>query len=875
MKFTYNPRIIRQLGTELITSDSIALSELIKNSFDAKANRVDIRFLDSIDNLNRSTLINPLPAIVEQAIKETGSNFIIIEDNGNGMDKVRLQKGFFEVGSDIKETDKHNASNEEVILGNKGIGRLSAQRLSPILFVETASYNEKNEFESNFVRIIWNDFISNKNADAKEWQLSLQKKQSYTHLWLVGDEKNPIDFKKFISTISEQAKDLFGSPYGEKQEYLRIEEELLSTLNFLYSPFEIKERPADLLLSYNEKPVRVEFNKDNLAIAEAIHSFSIKDNKSLTLKLTIQPWFIQRIHFGQIGDKLFQDYKKEAVFYKALQKKHKTRYETSLNDEISLEKYFEWQLKSNKKELPEEAIKEKIKTSIELLQAISPLEGCIYSFKRERKMLEMAYQSALANNYINKDTKIDDIKTFLEAYNGVKLYRNGFRVATLGNKSSDWLKLQQKRTTGQQFYRFELGNALGYVRINDPKQEYIFETSSREDITDKPHKKVLADLLYYIFNERFYHLTRNAVEITKDILDEEGLIPKSSKEEIQQESNNAKELLASAEKNLKAFSEAFKVIRENKDMDTRDKVNTVKQLLGSVDQLAQALGGSLQNSTLALRTADTILLKAEEHHKRIEVETYNNYKLMANGLITEVITHELHSLIQDRDTQDYEGKIEQVKQYLFKQNNPILYKESLYPVRKRLGSISSKFTDIQQFYYFLEKTFVYSGKAADFEHQNLKEFLCSFVDRNQARLNKYKIHVDIENTNTDFVIPKGAFMHIFYNLFDNSIYWIGQRQDRARYDKSFVNEDEDKITVRIKDENTIQYFDSGTGVLEKYQYDLFLPMVSGKENGRGMGMYIVRKFLESFDAKIELLNNTNNYGNRYIFEITFNYQPEM
>ena len=75
MKFTYNPRIIRQLGTELITSDSIALSELIKNSFDAKANRVDTRFLDSIDNLNRSTLINPLPAIVEQAIKETGFHY--------------------------------------------------------------------------------------------------------------------------------------------------------------------------------------------------------------------------------------------------------------------------------------------------------------------------------------------------------------------------------------------------------------------------------------------------------------------------------------------------------------------------------------------------------------------------------------------------------------------------------------------------------------------------------------------------------------------------------------------------------------------------------------------------------------------------------
>lgn len=875
MKFTYNPRIIKQLGTELITSDSIALSELIKNAYDAKATKIDIRFLDSMNKLNTRTLMRPLPEIVEQEIRRTKSNFILIEDNGRGMDKDRLQKGFFEVGSDIKEIDKNNASNEEVILGNKGIGRLSAQRLSPVLFVETASFSENNLFESNFVRIVWSDFVKNTEANAEEWKLSLQQPKSYTRLWLVGNQETPIEFEKFITTVTEQNKDLFGTPIGEKRKRLRIEEELLSTLNFLYSPFEAKDKPTDLTLSYNEEPVKVEFNKDNLTIAEAVHSFIVKDDKILSLTLTIQPWFIQRIHYGQVGDKLFQDYKKDAIFYKGLQEKYETRYNTSLNDEVSLEKYFEVQLKDKKNKLSEKDFKDAIKKLIGLLNAISPIEGCIYSFKRERRMLDMAYQSALANNRISKTTKIDDIRSFLKAYNGVKLYRNGFRVATLGNKSSDWLKLQQQRTTGQQFYRFELGNALGYVRINDPKQEHIFETSSREDITDKPHKKVLADLLYYIFNERFYHLTRNAVEITKDILNEEGLIPKSDGKEIAKESNNAKELLAAAEKNLKAFFEAFKVIRENKDLDTEDKVDTVKQLLDSVDQLAEALGGSVQNSTLALRTADTILLKAEEHRKRIEIETYNNYKLMANGLITEVITHELHSLIQDKDIQNYGDKIEQIKQYIFEQGNPALYKENLYPVRKRLESISSKFTDIQQFYHFLEKTFVYSGKAADFEPQNLHHFLSLFIERNCARLNKYNIQPNLENTDRDFVIPKGAFMHIFYNLIDNSIYWIGQRQDKARYDKFFVNEDGDKITVRIKDENTIQYFDSGTGVLEKYQYDLFLPMVSGKENGRGMGMYIIRKFLESFDAKIELLNDTNQYGNRYIFEITFNYQPEV
>lgn len=876
MKFTYNPRIIKQLGTELITSDSIALSELIKNSFDAKAQKVDIRFLDSIDKLNKSTLMRVLPEVVEQEIRKMNSNFILIEDNGKGMDKARLQKGFFEVGSDIKEEEKQNTSDNEVILGNKGIGRLSAQRLSSILFVETASFNETGILESSFVRIVWNDFVKDKEADAKEWKFSLQETIPYTRLWLVGNKENPIVFDKFITTVVEQDKDLFGNPYGEKRKHLRIEEELLSTLNFLYSPFEPKDKPTDLALSYNEEPVKAEFNKDNLAIAEAIHSFSInKASKKLSLKMTIQPWFIQRVHNNEIGDKLYQDYKKEAEFYKDLQERFIENYNKSLVVEIPLEDYFSQHIKGNvSKKMSAEELEKEISKSIDLLLEISPVEGRIYSFKRDRRMLEMAYQSALANKYISKATKIDDIKTFLEAYNGIKLYRNGFRVATLGNKSSDWLKLQQKRTTGQQFYRFELGNALGYVRINDPKQKYIFETSSREDITDIPHKKILADLLYYIFNERFYQLTRSAVLITKDILNSEGLIPKSTREEISKESENAKELLKSAEKNFKAFSEAFNVIRENKDLDTEDKIDTVKQLLGSVDKLAQALGGSLHNSTQALRTADTILIKAEEHRKRIEVESYNNYKLMANGLVTEVITHELHSLLQDKDTSDYERKIENIRKYLFEQKNPKLYNDNLIPVKQRLVSVSNKLNDLKQFYNFLEKTFVYSGKADDFEVQNLQEFLNSLAIRNQFRLTKYNIKPDFENTDASFVVPKGAFTHVFYNLFDNSIYWIGERQHRAIYDKYYERKQSDKITVRVKDRYTIQYWDSGTGVFDKYQYTLFQPMESGKENGRGMGLYIVRKFLESFDAKIELLNDKNEYGNRYIFEITLNAQIE-
>lgn len=878
MKFTYNPRVIKQLGTELITSDSVAITELIKNSYDAKASIVNIIFLDHIDRITEQILIASVPDIVLKELSNENSNLILIEDNGTGMDELRLRKGFFEIGSDIKKSIHDNilTHDSDVILGNKGIGRLSAQRLSPILFVETTT---ESCDEIKLIRIDWSELESDSLAEAKEWIIPKTNHISYTRLWLTGLPSDPLDFSKFFRRVEEQSKDLFGSPYGPKKTYYKIEEDILSKLNFLYSPFEVETNPICLKTKYNSENICTDFNKDNLKIAESLHKFKIGTNNNgefvLSIELDIKPWFIQRIHYNEVGDSLFQDFKKEATYYSNLLAEYKEqRYNVSLKDDVKIDSYLRRKLKKENPKISADELEKQIEDNLSYLNQISPIMGEIYSFKRDRRMLEMAYSSAKENGHINDDSKLNDIKAFLEAYNGVKLYRNGFRIANLGDKSSDWLKLQQKRTTGQQFYRFELGNALGYVKINDPKQQYISETSSREDITDKPNKLALSDILDYIFNECFYSLTRSAVEITKDILNEKGLIPKNKSEDIVKESISTKEILAAAEKNLNAFSAAFKVIRENKDLDSDEKISTVKTMLDSVDGLAQTLGGSLHNSFKALKAADTILAIAHQEKKRIEVETYNNYKLMANGLVTEVITHELHSLIQDERSVDYEDKIDKVKQYLFEQNNPSLYRDNLHPVKQRIDQISHKMSELQQFYNFLEKTFVYSGKTDDFEQQNLKSFLELFAERNRARLDKNKIETDFIEADRFFSIPRGAFMHMFYNLFDNSIYWIGERQSKAIYDKSFSRTEKDKITVRIKDENSFQYFDSGTGVLDKYQHTLFQPLVSGKENGRGMGMYIVRKFLESFDARIELLNNRNEYGNRYIFEVTFNYRAE-
>ena len=45
--------------------------------------------------------------------------------------------------------------------------------------------------------------------------------------------------------------------------------------------------------------------------------------------------------------------------------------------------------------------------------------------------------------------------------------------------------------------------------------------------------------------------------------------------------------------------------------------------------------------------------------------------------------------------------------------------------------------------------------------------------------------------------------------------------------------------------------------------------------GRGMGLYIVRKLLESFGGEIELLDERNEYGNRYKFLLVSNTSEEL
>lgn len=113
--FSVDAGIINRLGLELVGRSETAVSELIKNSYDADATIVKVYFKNT----------------------ENKGGTLIIEDNGIGMDFKNLKNGFMRLSS----TDKvHNPVSEKFNrkkAGKKGIGRFSTQRLGSKLTIIT------------------------------------------------------------------------------------------------------------------------------------------------------------------------------------------------------------------------------------------------------------------------------------------------------------------------------------------------------------------------------------------------------------------------------------------------------------------------------------------------------------------------------------------------------------------------------------------------------------------------------------------------------------------------------------------------------------------------------------------------------------------
>ncbi len=142
-RYSFRPRarIMHTLGDELISNETVAVIELIKNSYDADATRVYVKFVGPIKD---------------------SSGSIEVVDNGHGMPESIVKTTWLEPATPIRKRHPRSIKLDRRVLGEKGIGRFAAARLGRKLELVTREAGSDMEVRAY---VDWDQFDDDRFLD--------------------------------------------------------------------------------------------------------------------------------------------------------------------------------------------------------------------------------------------------------------------------------------------------------------------------------------------------------------------------------------------------------------------------------------------------------------------------------------------------------------------------------------------------------------------------------------------------------------------------------------------------------------------------------------------------------------------------------------
>jgi signal transduction histidine kinase len=472
--FKVAARTLLHLGAELISSDAVAIQELIKNAFDAGSKRVTVDVVIRVPGRTAVELAEQLgeegeprrndrddqasiaaltrlrralqaavdssapgaKAIAQQVTDATDwvllrdalaeANYILVADSGEGMSLETLRDAFLTIGTRSRHAARQRrrsngpvASGQRPILGEKGVGRLSAMRLGTRLHVESSTSGEPNW---NLLDIDWSVFSHESDALLEDFPVAP----------FSGALKERPEESGTRVRISSLTSDWTGE---------RLNELARDQFSKLTDPF--TETPVfPIQLRYNGDPVPIpRFNRLLLENAHATVRASFAVSRSASTE-----------EIGEVRLTGTIQYRgRERVF--ALDGTH---------------------LASAAESTPR------------ALRSLGPFDVEVYWYNRR-------ILTALEG--------IGDRRLVLQLVNewggGLMVFRDGFRVLPYGGREDDWLGLDRiaLRSSGYKVNRTQL---IGRVSISSAQNPALTDQTNREGLRDSDEKRVLIWLLRYL-----------------------------------------------------------------------------------------------------------------------------------------------------------------------------------------------------------------------------------------------------------------------------------------------------------------------------------------------------------------------------------------
>lgn len=578
MAFRVSARTVLQLGSELISSDEVALYELVKNAIDARSkNGVEIdlhiclsysaylefmRELEGDDprppNQIKDSLMSRVQATAEpDLIKKfkdelsacktlpalrkklpqiyTATNWIEIRDTGTGMTSQDITTKYLVIGTPARKKeielaeaefsarDGKGGIPETPYLGEKGIGRLSVMRLGWMLHLESAT---ERDAVLNELNIDWRDF---EDLDRELQDVEIEPTQ--------GGDKPSQNWSGTTIKIS-----------GLKGNWSPRRMRDVATTEFakLSDPFSVGKRRFRIAVFFNGDRVEIpRMDKEILAAAHATVKASYvigRGSPTLDVYMTFK------------GPERKED-------------KHLHLTSVDLSDLTD----------DPTEDIPDYAVR-----------SVGPFEFEAYWYNRQKL------------RGIDSIGNLKMVRDLQSRWSGIMLFRDGYRVLPYGEDKDDWLGLDRKALASPG-YKLNKAQFIGRVQISRLGNPHLTDQTNREGLKETPEKYVFVEILRYI--------TQN---LLRNFMDEVN----SSQRHIEVDVAQVEEQISTLE------SRAGEAIRHLKSRHSESSVE-LQDIQEMFDKMRQYFD-----------QARALAEQAEDERARL-------IQLAGIGLMIEVVAHEL------------------------------------------------------------------------------------------------------------------------------------------------------------------------------------------------------------------------------------------
>jgi len=474
MAFRIAARTVLELGAELISSDAVAIYELVKNAIDAKSKSgVTIEFCvvlkhnayvdglakiarpdaaaeftqiraailsevlaDSPDKersafqaaLTATSNTDELRAALTQAY--ASYNWIEFRDEGLGMSAKDLLDAYLVIGTPSRRRtviDRVKAGENAEYLGEKGVGRLSAMRLGATLTVETAA---EGDTHFSVLSIDWRHF---EDLDKMVEDIEIIPTE--------GAQKPAADWSGTRIRIGALLGTWSAARIGDIATY---------ELARLSDPFSAGLRRYRMEVVFNgERIVIPRLDKEilELAHARAKGHYAIVDG-------------LPHLHIE--------------LSCKDLGKQNPPDSRTYDYDKIdirSLTKDFSSEIAAS------------------ALTSVGPFEFEFHWFNRQYLRKQLSSSEGARAAKLQKD------------WSGIMLFRDRYRVFPYGDDTDDWLGLD-RRALASGGYKLNKSQFIGRVSISRSHNPELVDQTSREGLKDCDEKTVLVETLRFVIQDR-------------------------------------------------------------------------------------------------------------------------------------------------------------------------------------------------------------------------------------------------------------------------------------------------------------------------------------------------------------------------------------